>query len=216
MVFPVESEDRTMRNLLMLCQDDARLVVEGFRKILSITEKFLNNGDAPDGVEEDIQKVLDDSSIIKSTLIKELHEIGGVLVSRDDFFRLISALGDIMDQTKGISARFIAIQRHGYGVPEDVAKSINSLTDTAFDSMIKLREAMMSLGFNSEKAVGFTKEIDELEKTFDEAYFKVEMTVITSDMELPAVLIMKDAITLMENTVDTVRKASDLIRIIAL
>jgi uncharacterized protein Yka (UPF0111/DUF47 family) len=42
------------------------------------------------------------------------------------------------------------------------------------------------------------------------------MTVITSDMELPAVLIMKDAITLMENTVDTVRNASDLIRIIAL
>jgi hypothetical protein len=35
-------------------------------------------------------------------------------------------------------------------------------------------------------------------------------------MELPAVLIMKDAITLMENTVDTVRAASDLIRIIAL
>jgi len=216
MVFPVESEDRTMRNLLMLCQDDARLVVEGFRKILSITDKFMKNEDTPDGVEEDIQKILDDSSKIKNTLIKELHEIGGVLISRDDFFRLISAMGDIMDQTKGISARFIAIQKHGYSVPEDVAQSINSLSDTAFDAMIKLREAMMSLGFNSEKAVGFTTEIDELEKTFDEAYFKVEMTVITSDMELPAVLIMKDAITLMENTVDTVRKASDLIRIIAL
>jgi uncharacterized protein Yka (UPF0111/DUF47 family) len=121
-----------------------------------------------------------------------------------------------MDQTKGIGARFIEIQEREYSVPEDVARGINSLSDTAFDSLIKLREAMMSLGFNSEKAVGFTKEIDELEKTFDEAYFKVEMTVITSDMELPAVLIMKDAITLMENTVDTVRNASDLIRIIAL
>ena len=216
MVFPVESEDRTMRNLLMLCHDDARLVVEGFRKILSITDKFMKNEDTPDGVEEDIQKILDDSSEIKNALIKELHEIGGVLVSRDDFFRLISAMGDIMDQTKGISARFIAIQRHGYSVPEDVAQGLNGLSDMAFDSMIKLCEAMMSLGFNSEKAVGFTKEIDELEKVFDEAYFKVEMTVITSDMELPAVLIMKDAITLMENTVDTVRAASDLIRIIAL
>ena len=204
MVFPVESEDRTMRNLLMLCQDDARLIVEGFRKILSITDKFRKNEDAPDGVKEDIQK------------IKELHEIGGVLMSRDDFFRLISALGDIMDQTKGIGARFFEIQKRGYGVPENVAQSINSLSEMAFDSMIKLREAMMSLGFNSEKAVGFTKEIDELEKTFDEAYFKVEMTVITSDMELPAILVMKDAITLMENTVDTVRNASDLIRIIAL
>jgi uncharacterized protein Yka (UPF0111/DUF47 family) len=216
MVFPVESEDRTMRNLLMLCQDDARLIVEGFRKILSITDKFVKNDDTPDSVGEDIQKILDDASQIKNTLIEELHEIGGVLMSRDDFFRLISALGDIMDQTKGISARFIEIRRLGYKIPSDVAQGINSLSDIAFDAMIKLREAMMSLGFNSEKAVGFTKEIDELEKTFDVAYFKVEITVITSDMEMPAILIMKDAITLMENTVDTVRDASDLIRIIAL
>jgi uncharacterized protein Yka (UPF0111/DUF47 family) len=216
MVFPVESEDRTMRNLLMLCQDDARLIVEGFRKILSITDKFLTNEDPLDGASESIQKILDDSSSIKSSLIRELNEIGGVLMSRDDFFRLISSLGDIMDKIKGIGARFIEIRKRGYQVPEDVAKGIINLSDMAFESMIKLREAMMSLGFNSEKAVGFTKEIDEQEKKFDEAYFKVEMTVITSEMELPAILIMKDAINLMENTVDTVRDASDLIRIIAL
>jgi uncharacterized protein Yka (UPF0111/DUF47 family) len=216
MVFPVESEDRTMRNLLMLCQDDARLIVEGFRKILSITDKFLTNEELLDGASEGIQKILDDSSSIKSSLIRELNEIGGVLMSRDDFFRLISSLGDIMDKIKGIGARFIEIRKRGYKVPEDVAQGIINLSDMAFVSMIKLREAMMSLGFNSEKAVGFTKEIDEQEKKFDEAYFKVEMTVITSEMELPAILIMKDAINLMENTVDTVRDASDLIRIIAL
>ena len=96
-----------MRNLLMLCQDNARLVVESFRKVLSITDKLLKGEDAPDGVNEEIQKILDDSTKIKNTLIKELHEIGGVLMSRDDFFRLISALGDIMDQTKGIGSRFM-------------------------------------------------------------------------------------------------------------
>jgi len=216
MVFPVESEDRTMRNLLMLCQDDARLIVEGFRKILSITDKFMNHDEAFEGASEDIQKIIDDSSSVKSSLIEELNEIGGVLMSRDDFFRLVSAIGDIMDKIKGIGARFIEIRRRGYKVPGDVAQGINNLSDLAFDTMIKLREAMMSLGFNSEKAVGFTKEIDELERKFDEAYFEVEMTVITSDMGLPAILILKDAINLMENTVDAVRQASDLIRIIAL
>jgi len=216
MVFPVQSEDRTMRNLLMLCQDDARLIVEGFRKILSITDTFMNNDEAFEGASESIQKIIDDSSSVKSSLIDELNEIGGVLMSRDDFFRLVSAIGDIMDKIKGIGARFIEIRRRGYKVPEDVAQGINDLSDMAFDTMIKLREAMMSLGFNSEKAVGFTREIDELERKFDEAYFKVEMTVITSEMGLPAILILKDAINLMENTVDTVREASDLIRIIAL
>jgi uncharacterized protein Yka (UPF0111/DUF47 family) len=45
---------------------------------------------------------------------------------------------------------------------------------------------------------------------------KVEMEVITSTMELPAILILKDTINLMENMVDKVRDASDHIRIIAL
>lgn len=216
MVFPVESEDRTMRNLLMLCQDNARLIVEGFRKILSITDQISKNEGTSEGIIENIQNIIDESSKIKSTLIKELHEIGGVLLSRDDFFRLISALGDIMDHVKGIGARLTEIQQRKYVVPNDVGQSVNKLSDIAFDAMIKLREAMMSLGFNSEKAVSFTKEIDDLEKRFDEAYFRVELSVITSEMELPAILMLKDAIMLMEDMVDKIRDASDLIRIIAL
>ncbi|MBN2335066.1 DUF47 family protein [Candidatus Bathyarchaeota archaeon] len=205
-----------MRNLLMLCQDNARLIVEGFRKILSITDQISKNEGTSEGIIENIQNIIDESSKIKSTLIKELHEIGGVLLSRDDFFRLISALGDIMDHVKGIGARLTEIQQRKYVVPNDVGQSVNKLSDIAFDAMIKLREAMMSLGFNSEKAVSFTKEIDDLEKRFDEAYFRVELSVITSEMELPAILMLKDAIMLMEDMVDKIRDASDLIRIIAL
>jgi len=39
---------------------------------------------------------------------------------------------------------------------------------------------------------------------------------VTSSMELPAMLILKDTVNLMENMVDKVRDASDHIRIIAL
>ena len=98
----------------------------------------------------------------------------------------------------------------------DVAMGILDLADRAFESLIKLREAVMSLGFNSDKAIGFTKQIEEIEKRFDEEYMTVQMNVITSSMELPAVLILKDTVNLMENMVDKVREASDHIRIIAL
>jgi uncharacterized protein Yka (UPF0111/DUF47 family) len=75
---------------------------------------------------------------------------------------------------------------------------------------------MMSLGFNSDKSIGFTRQIDEIEKKFDERYVEVQMSVVTSSMELPAILILKDTVNLMENMVDKVRDASDHIRIIAL
>jgi uncharacterized protein len=216
MVFPVESEDRTMRNLLMLCQDHARLTVESFRKILTLVDILAQNKGTSAGVMDTVQTITNEASVIKATLIKELHEIGGVLVNRDDFFRLISALGDIMDKIKGIGARLMVIEKNGWVVPENVSKGILQLSDLALDALITLREAMMSLGFNSEKSIGFTKQIEEIEKRYDESYMNVEMEVITSKMELPAILILKDTVNLMENMVDTVRNASDHIRIIAL
>jgi uncharacterized protein Yka (UPF0111/DUF47 family) len=216
MVFPVESEDRTMRNLLMLCQDHARLIVEGFRYILKITDALSKNQAVTSEPMGDIQKLINETNTIKNTLIKELNDIGGVLVSRDDFFRLISNFGDIMDHIKGIGARFSEIEKRGWIIPEETGKAVLELSDQAFDSLIKLREAIMSLGFNSEKAVGFTKQIDDIEKKFDEDYVKVEVSIITSGMDLPAMLLLKDSVYLMEDLVDEVRDASDTIRIIAL
>ena len=54
MVFPVESEDRTMRNLLMLCQDNAILIVEAFRKILAITDALVKKEGIAAGYTDDI------------------------------------------------------------------------------------------------------------------------------------------------------------------
>ena len=216
MVFPVESEDRTMRNLLMLCQDHVRLIVEAYRKVLAITDNLNSKEGKASEFMEDINIIVNESIKIKGTLFNELHEIGGVLVSREDFFRLISKFGDIMDHINSIGARFREMEKRGWNMGEEIYKEITKLNDNAFQSLIKLREAVMSLGFNSEKSVEFTKEIDKLEKKIDQQYMQIEMKVITSEHELPVILLIKDNITIIENLVDNVREASDLIRIIAL
>ena len=216
MVYPVESEDRTMRNLLMLCQDNARLIVEAFRKILSITDALVKKEAIAAGSIDEIQSIMKESSEIKATLIKELNEIGGVLVSREDFFRLISSFGDIMDHINGVGQRLSEMEKRGWKVPEEVAEQLIEVADLAFDSLLKLREAMMSLGFNSQKSIGFTKEIDEIERKVDMVHVQVEMDIIASDAGLPTIITLKDTINQIEELVDTVREASDLIRIIAL
>jgi uncharacterized protein Yka (UPF0111/DUF47 family) len=216
MVFPVETEDRTMRNLLMLCQDNARLIVEAFRKILAITDALVKKEGNAAGYTDDIQSIMKESSEIKVTLIHELHEIGGVLVSREDFFRLISSFGDIMDHINSVGQRFYEMEKRGWEIPESTAEKVIEVADLAFDSLIKLREAMMSLGFNSEKSIGFTREIDELERKVDTIHVQVEMDIITSGAPFPIIIMLKDTINQLEELVDTVRDASDLIRIIAL
>lgn len=216
MVFPVESEDRTMRNLLMLCQDHARLIVEAYRKILALTDTLIKEENKTGVDSEEIRKIMNESVTIKGSLIKELHDIGGVLVTREDFYRLNSKFGDIMDHINAIGLRIHAMNEKKFKVPESAQEGLIKITDIAFDSLLKLREGIMSMGFNSEKAIAFTREIDDLERKIDALFVEIEILIITSGAEIPTILILKDIVSIIESMVDTVRDASDLIRIIAL
>ena len=216
MVFPVESEDRTMRNLLMLCQDHARLIVEAYRKILALTDDLIKEENKTEVHIEDIRNIMNESVTIKGSLIKELHDIGGVLVTREDFYRLNSKFGDIMDHINSISLRIQSMSEKQFKVPGSAREGLLKITDIAFDSLLKLREGIMSMGFNSEKAIAFTREIDDLERKMDALFVRVEILIITSGVEIPTILILKDIVSIIESMVDAVRDASDLIRIIAL
>ena len=217
MVFPVESEDKTLRNLLMLCQDDARLVVEAYRKTL-VTFDFLTKGKFMASTDQlaEIHKVMDESARIKVTLYKELNEIGGVLVSRDDFLRLASAFSGIMDTVEALAVRLIEVKTRNWKLTKSQAEGLGQMSDLGFDALIKLRDSIMSLGFNSEKAASFSKEIDEIEKKLDVLYIQVDLDIITSGGDLPTMLILRDIAREIEKLGDKSHEASDLVRILSL
>lgn len=217
MVFPIESEDRTLRNLLMLCQDNARLVVEAYRKSLILFD-YLTKGKPVGNINllTDIQKIIDDSYKVKVSTVKELSEIGGILVSRDDFLRLSSSFSGMMDSIEVITMRLIEVKARDWKLSKTQAEGIGSMSDLGFDALTKLRDSIMSLGFNSEKATRFAKDIDEIEKKLDLLYIKVDLDIVTGNGDLPSILILRDVARELERLGDKVHEASDLVRILAL
>ena len=217
MVFPVESEDRTLRNLLMLCQDNARLVVEAYRKSLVVFDRITKGKPMASGNPlADIQKIIDDSNRVKSSTVKELGEIGGILVSRDDFLRLSSSFSGMMDSIEVITMRLVEVEARGWKLSKTQAEDMGTMSDLGFDALVKLRDSIMSLGFNSEKATNFAKDIDEIEKKLDLLYIKLDLDIVTGKSELPAILINRDVARELERLGDKVHDASDLVRILAL
>jgi uncharacterized protein Yka (UPF0111/DUF47 family) len=217
MVFPIESEDRTLRNLLMLCQDNARLVVEAYRKSLILFD-YMTKG-KPVGAANplvDIQKIIDDSYKVKASTVKELSEIGGILVSRDDFLRLSSSFSGMMDSIEVITMRLTEVKARDWKLSKTQAEGMGAMADLGFDALAKLRDSIMSLGFNSEKATCFAKDIDEIEKKLDLLYIKEDLDIVTGDGGLPAILILRDVAREIERLGDKVHEASDLVRILAL
>jgi uncharacterized protein Yka (UPF0111/DUF47 family) len=201
----------------MLCQDNARLVVEAYRKSLILFD-YETKGKAVGNANplSDVQKIIDDSYKVKASTVKELSEIGGILVSRDDFLRLSSSFSGMMDSIEVITMRLTEVKARDWKLSKTQAENMGAMADLGFDALTKLRDSIMSLGFNSEKATSFAKDIDAIEKKLDLLYIKVDLDIVTGKGELAAILILRDVARELERLGDKVHEASDLVRILAM
>jgi uncharacterized protein Yka (UPF0111/DUF47 family) len=216
MVFPTESEDRTMRKLLMLCQDNMRLVVESFRKALILFDSLSKEGSAPLAVLDDLHRIMEEAAGIRGTLIGELNSIGGILITRDDFFRLIGLFGDMMDVTESLCFLLVEMENRNIKVQKKDAEGVSRMADLAFDSLLKLKDGVMSLGFDSERAITYAGAVDGIERSLDALYAKVDLDIISSHSDLPTILTLREIASKIESIVDKAQGASDLIRIITI
>jgi len=217
LVFPVESEDRALRNILMMCQDHARLVVEIYRRVLVMIDNLVKHEHS--GMQDRIkeaQKIRMEAIEIKRGIMKELHASGNLLFNREDLYRLITKQSEVIDHAESVGVRLEAIGERGWKIPAQVGVGLADLSDAAFDALVKLRESLISLGFNSERSIALTSELDELERKVDVLYRRLDVSIITSKGELPLILTLRDVSMKLEEMIDAAVEEADLIRILAL
>lgn len=216
MVFPVESEDRTLRNILMMCQDHARLVVEIYRKVLLMIDKLVKGDTDVQDALVDIEKIQQESIQIKRNIMKELHESGSLLFNREDLYRLISTASIVIDHIESVGVLLAAIGERKWKIPSNLGVGLMEMSDSAFDTLVKLRESLISLGFNSERSLQLTAEVDEGERKVDGIHRKLDLEIVTSNAELPLILTLRDVANKLETVIDRTSDEADLIRILAL
>ena len=214
MVFPIESEDRTMRNLLMLCRENSRLLIESFRKTLGLLDSLIKEGSSNSDKPEDIQKIFEEASKNRATLMSELNEVGGILHNRDDFYRLVTCFGDSMDIMNALNIRLALVKARGWKLNKKGMEGITALSESTFNAYLKIRDSLTSLGFNSEKVINFAREVDEMEQKIDSLYVKVDLDIVTSDAEFATILVFRDIAGDIEELMNQAREAADLIRMI--
>ena len=217
MVFPVESEDRALRNLLMMCQDHARLVVEVYRKVLMMIDTLVKGEtEGMRSMLNDVERIHRESREVKRAIMKELHESGSILFNREDLYRLISKAGEVNDYIESIGVRLWAIGEKKWTIPSHIGVGLVEMADAAFDTLVKLRESLISLGFNSERSLQLTSEVYDGERKVDSIHRRLDMDIVTSEAEIPLILTLREVSTHLEEMVDIAAAEADLISILAL
>lgn len=217
MVFPVESEDRALRNILMMCQDHARLVVEIYRRVLVMIDNLVKHehGGMKERIAE-VQKIRSEAIDIKRGIMKELRSSGTLLFNREDFYRLMVKQSEVIDHAESVGVRLEAIGERNWKIPSQIGVGLADMADAAFDALVKLRESLISLGFNSERSLALAGELDILERKVDVLYRRLDLAIITSKGELPLILTLRDVSMKLEEMIDAAVEEADLIRILAL
>ena len=216
MVLPAETEERVKRKALNACQDNLRKVLEVTRKIPQMAEHFaIGDKNAARQLFSEIKKGEEEVIKARQMVSQELAEIGAILISREDFLRFTNLTSEIADFSEGIAFYLVEIMEHNWIVPADVKKDLQKLADAVLETILKLRETMMVLSYGSTKTLEKAKDVEIAERIVDDYYRALAIKVLSSKIDLPAMLIMKDVLQLLENSADKAEDAADAARLLS-
>lgn len=215
-MLPAETEERVKRRALNVCQENLRKVVDLSRKIPQMTDAFAA------GNKETARQLLSEIKVGEEEVIKarrmvsqELTEIGAILISREDFLRFTNLTSEIADFSEGIAFYLVEIMEHNWSVPSDVKKDLVKLSEAVLDSVLKLRETMMVLTYGSAKTLERAKEVEIAERIVDDLYRSLAIKVLSSKLDVPVLLLLKDVLQLLENSADKAEDAADAARMLS-
>ena len=216
MVLPAETEERVKRRALNACQDNLRKVVDVSRKIPQLVEYFAS------GDKENARKLFSEIRTGEEEVIKarrmvsqELAEIGAILIAREDFLRFTNLSSEIADFSEGIAYYLVEIMEHNWVISPDIKKDLLKLSLAVLDSVLKLRETMMVLNYGSQKTLERAKDVEIAERIVDEQYRALTIKVLSSKLDVPVLMLLRDVLQLLENSADKAEDAADAARMLS-
>jgi len=215
-VLPAETEERVKRRALSVCQDHLRKVLDLTRKVPQIMDCFLKNEkEKARQLFSEIRSGEEDVDKARRLVSQELAEIGAILLSREDFLRFTNLTSEIADFSEGIAFRLVEIMEHNWNVPMDIKKDLLKLSEAVFEAVLRLRETAMVLSYGSVKAMEKAKDVEVAERVVDELYRGLEIKLLNSKLDFPALILLRDVLQLLEDSADKAEDAADAARILS-
>jgi len=216
LVLPAETEERVKRRALNVCQDHLRKVLDLTRKVPQMIDYFMKSDkdratqlfNEVTGGEAEVDKA-------RRLVSQELAEIGAILLSREDFLRFTNLTSEIADFSEGIAFRLVEIMAHNWNVPMDIKKDLLKLSEAVFETVLKLRDMVMALNYGSTKTMEKARDVEIAEQNVDTLYRELEIKLLGSKVDFPALILLRDVLQLLEDSADKAEDASDAARILS-
>jgi uncharacterized protein Yka (UPF0111/DUF47 family) len=97
----------------------------------------------------------------------------------------------------------------------DIKKDLLKLSEAVFETVLKLREMVMVLNYGSTKTMEKARDVEIAEQNVDMLYRGLEIKLLGSKVDFPALILLRDVLQLLEDSADKAEDASDAARILS-
>jgi uncharacterized protein Yka (UPF0111/DUF47 family) len=215
-MFAGEAEIQAKRRTLAVLIDEMRRVSDAARD-LGVSFQSLISGEREDLLIclERVKKAEEDVESFRRMLARELAELGSLIMNREDLLRAAYLIEDLAGYVNGIVFRLTQIS----GKPlqkQGLEKDFRELTDLIIDILLKLNETVRSLSLTPNQTLELANTVQKLEKVSDDKYRQTITKLLSSDLSIKEILLLKDVADILEETGDKALEAADTVTILAL
>lgn len=209
-------ENKAYRKSLDLLTDHARKVQDVVRSLVLMIDDFASSRGNMAEYYDEVSKLEEEADEIKIELIDTLTKSAPGLLYREDFLRLMFNVEKIAEIAQTISRLILKLSKSNLGVDPTIAEGLVSLASETLSAYEKLRSCIMALAMNPMYALKLVGDVHSAENKVDLMQQDLDLRIIMDVKDQGYVLICRDLVANLELMVDTMRDASDDVRVLAL
>lgn len=211
-----ENEIQARRRTVVVLQDEMRRVLDAARVLLDEHTAVLKGDRMGVGAAmEKVKKAEEDVVMLRSALIRELSQVGTLLVNREDLLRAAFSVENIFGHVNGIAFKMSQL-------PKGTAKSkrnrdvINELLGLLIDAISKLNECVRALSINPDQSIQMAAQVQQTESMIDARYREAMATTMKHSTGVKELIVLKEVLQSIEDCADATLSAANAGTILAL
>jgi uncharacterized protein Yka (UPF0111/DUF47 family) len=217
MTFPIQTEATIKRRILEVCQGQARTIVDIVRELVLMVDSVAERKPKVTKTHyEAMLKQIADNDKLRTTLLEEVASVGSLLVSREDFLRLMFRMTTIADYAEALAFRLMGATERNWKLDKKYIQGLSEVLSLVLSEVTRMKETLHSLGFDPDKAVELARAVEELERKIDVDSRNLDFEILSGKLSLPEVFLLRDIVERAERIADLGVEVVDLIRVIAL
>jgi uncharacterized protein Yka (UPF0111/DUF47 family) len=217
MTFPIETEATIKRRILEVCQSQARTIVDIVRELALMVDSVAEKKPRATKTHyEGMLKLIADNDKLRTTLLEEVASVGSLLLSREDFMRLMFRMTRIADYAEALGFRLMGAIDRNWKIEKKHIQSLSEILSLVLSEVTRMKETLHSLGFDPDKAVELSRSVEELERKIDVNSRNLDFEILSGKLSLQEVFLLRDIVERAERIADLGVEVVDLIRVIAL